>query len=180
MNDGSPMESWTAEQCDWMLTAEVERYNTIRPIAYTNWPTLDPLHHPTEATTSEESAWRKRAGRPIQYTKLEYDNDAVSLDAARVRPTSANPAGWFASFHAYPYYPDFMLYDPAYLRGALERGAVQLLRIPLGAARTPRRDSAADRRVRRALEPRSRASSTTGLVARRARRGRAWHGSTRA
>lgn len=123
MDKGTPMEAWTAEQCDWMLAAEVERYNTIRPIAYTNWPTLDPLHHPTEATTPEEREWRKRVGRPIEFQKLEYDNDAVSLDAARVRATSANPAGWFASYHAYPYYPDFMLYDPGYNRARSSEGA---------------------------------------------------------
>jgi hypothetical protein len=123
MADGSPMEAWTAEQCDWMLSTEVGRYNTIRPIAYTNWPTLDPLHHPTEASTSEERAWRARVGRPVLYQKLEYDNDVVSLDAARVRPTSANPAGWFASYHAYPYYPDFMLYDPDYSRARSSEGA---------------------------------------------------------
>jgi len=122
MADGSPMEGWTAEQCDWMLATEVRRYNTIRPIAYTNWPTLDPLHHPTEASTSEERAWRARVGRPVQYQKLEYDNDVVGLDAARVRPTAANPAGWFASYHAYPYYPDFMLYDPDYSRARSSEG----------------------------------------------------------
>ncbi|MGH7525845.1 MAG: hypothetical protein ACREMX_03990, partial [Gemmatimonadales bacterium] len=36
------------------------------------------------------------------------------LDANLVRPTAANPAGWFASYHAYPYYPDFMILDPGY------------------------------------------------------------------
>jgi len=122
MADGSPMEAWTAEQCDWMLANEVGRYNTIRPIAYTNWPTLDPLHHPTEATTPEERRWRKRIGRPIEYQKLEYDNDAVSLDASRVQATAANPAGWFASYHAYPYYPDFMLYEPEYLQARSSEG----------------------------------------------------------
>jgi hypothetical protein len=120
--DGSPMEAWTTEQCDWMLGNEVARYNTIRPIAYTNWPTLDPLHHPTEATTPEERVWRKRVGRSVEYEKLEYDNDVASLDASRVQPTAANPAGWFASYHAYPYYPDFMLYEPEYLRARSSEG----------------------------------------------------------
>ena len=122
MADGSPMEGWTAEQCDWMLASEVARYNTIRPIAYTNWPTLDPLHHPTEATAAEERVWRRRVGRPVESAKLEYDNDAASLDAARVQPTAANPAGWFASFHAYPYYPDFMIDDPGYARAHSSEG----------------------------------------------------------
>ena len=39
-------EMWMAEQCDYLLAYEVDGYNAIRPIAFTNWPTLDPLHHP--------------------------------------------------------------------------------------------------------------------------------------
>ena len=31
-------------------------------------------------------------------------------------------AGWFASYHVYPYYPDFMLYDPGYNRGRSSMG----------------------------------------------------------
>jgi hypothetical protein len=108
-------DRWMAEQCDYLLAYEVDRYNTLRPIAYTNWPTLDPLHHETESTVAEELAIRARLGRPISgRPPLEYDNDAIGLDAMLIRPTAANPAGWFASFHAYPYYPDFMLYEPAY------------------------------------------------------------------
>lgn len=108
-------DRWMAEQCDYLLAYEVDRYNTIRPIAYTNWPTLDPLRHETESTVAEELAIRARLGRPIAgRPPLEYDNDAIGLDAMLIRPTAANPAGWFASFHAYPYYPDFMLYEPAF------------------------------------------------------------------
>jgi hypothetical protein len=88
--------------------------NTLRPIAYTNWPTLDPLTHPSEATTAEELEWRRRAGRLGTASAHEYENDAVAVDAMLARATAANPAGWFASYHAYPYYPDFMLHDPAY------------------------------------------------------------------
>lgn len=105
---------WMAEQCDYLLHYEVDTYNTIRPIAYTNWPTLDPLTHITEATGKEESAWRRRVGRPLPRDPIEYENDAIGLDAMVVKATPANPAGWFASYHAYPYYPDFLLYDPVY------------------------------------------------------------------
>jgi hypothetical protein len=111
---GSPTDVWMAQQCDAMLAYEADTYNVLRPIAYTNWPTLDPLRHPTEATTAEEAAWRRRSGRKSVAKKLEYENDAVGLDANLVEPTAANPAGWFASYHAYPYYPDFMMLDPEY------------------------------------------------------------------
>lgn len=111
---GPVTDVWMAEQSDYMLAYEVEKWNTIRPIAYTNWPTLDPLHHPTEATVQEEQEWRQRKGRPFLRVSREYDNDAIGLDANLTEPTGNNPAGWFASYHAYPYYPDFMLYDPGY------------------------------------------------------------------
>jgi tetratricopeptide (TPR) repeat protein len=108
------MDIWMAQQCDLMLGYEVDTYNALRPIAYTNWPTLDPLRHPTEATTTEEARWRKRSGRRSEAKKLEYENDVIGLDANLVEPTGANPAGWFASYHAYPYYPDFMILDTGY------------------------------------------------------------------
>ncbi|HVX87845.1 MAG TPA: tetratricopeptide repeat protein, partial [Gemmatimonadales bacterium] len=114
MASGPRMDAWMAEQCDHLLGYEFDRYNALRPVAYTNWPTLDPLHHPTEANSDEEAVWRRRSGRPSRSNKLEYENDAIGLDAALVRATAANPAGWFASYHAYPYYPDFMDLDPGY------------------------------------------------------------------
>ncbi|HSE68816.1 MAG TPA: hypothetical protein VLB12_17615, partial [Gemmatimonadales bacterium] len=89
-------------------------FNALRPVSYTNWPSLDPLYHVTESTGAEERAWRKAAGRSIPADPKEYENDATGLDAMLVRPTTTNPAGWFASYHAYPYYPDFMNYDPVY------------------------------------------------------------------
>jgi hypothetical protein len=46
-----------------------------------------------------------------------HEEEGVSLDASLAKPTAANVAGWFASYHVYPYYPDFMLYDPGYNTG---------------------------------------------------------------
>jgi hypothetical protein len=117
-----PMDIWMAEQCDFLLAYEVDRYNTIRPIAYTNWPTLDPLTHPTEASSAEEAVWRRRSGRRAEAPRLEYENDATALDAMLVHATASNPAGWFASYHAYPYYPDFMLHDPGYQQARSSEG----------------------------------------------------------
>jgi hypothetical protein len=58
-----------------------------QPIAFVNWPTTDPLRHPDEPLAQE---------------------DLLQLDANHVRPTEQWPAGTFASYHAYPYYPDFL------------------------------------------------------------------------
>jgi len=119
---GPAMDLWMGQQCDFMLAYEADTYNALRPIAYTNWPTLDPLDHPTEATTAEEARWRLRSGRKSVAEKLEYENDAIGLDANLVEPPPANPAGWFASYHAYPYYPDFMMLDPGYRKARSSEG----------------------------------------------------------
>jgi len=116
------MDAWLAAQCDYMLGYESDRWNALRPIAYTNWPTLDPLDHPTESGTATEQEWRRRVGRPVAGQPLEYENDAIGLDANLIQATAANPAGWFASYHAYPYYPDFLLYDPGYQQARSSEG----------------------------------------------------------
>ena len=116
------MERWLARIIDGMLAHEFEQYHALRPVAWTNWPTLDPLTHPTEATGAEERALREQAGRPLARETLEYDNDLLGLDANLVLPAPTNPAGVFASYHAYPYYPDFMTQDPGYSRARSREG----------------------------------------------------------
>jgi hypothetical protein len=111
---GTPADVWMAEQCDYLLSYEWDTWHAARPIAYTNWPTLDPLDHPTEASQVEEQALRKRLGLPPNVRLKEYDNDGEALDAMVVRTTAANLGGYFASYHAYPYYPDFIGLDSAY------------------------------------------------------------------
>jgi hypothetical protein len=92
-------------------------YGESCPLSFVNWPTLDPLDHPTEATRAEEDAILARQGRPRKPEKgAVYDNDAWSVDADRVAATTAWPAGLFVSYHAYPYFPDFLILDPAYVR----------------------------------------------------------------
>ena len=34
---------------------ETEYYRRQHPVGFASWPTLDPLHHPTEATAAEEA-----------------------------------------------------------------------------------------------------------------------------
>jgi hypothetical protein len=105
-----------------MLAHEADGYNALRPIAYTSWPTLDPLRHPTEATIAEEAEWRRRSGRKSEAKKVEYENDAIGVDPSLVEPTPSNQAGWFASYHAYPYYPDFLSLDPGYRKALSPEG----------------------------------------------------------
>ena len=88
----TPTERWIAARMDELATAEAAKGRSA-PIAFVNWPTADPLRHPHEPLPSE---------------------DLVGVDANHVRASAAWPGGTFASFHAYPYYPDFLRHEPAY------------------------------------------------------------------
>ena len=82
----TPMESWLAARLDHLAGLEARR-GWSRPLTFTNWATTDPLHHPEEPLEGE---------------------DLVSVDAAHLRATDAWPGGFFASYHVYPYYPEFV------------------------------------------------------------------------
>lgn len=86
------MESWLAMELDYLASLEAKR-GWSRPLTFTNWLTADPLHHPYEPLPRE---------------------DMVSIDATHVGATKAWPGGFFASYHAYPYYPDFLRRTPQY------------------------------------------------------------------
>ena len=111
---GNALEVWLTEQCEYLASYEMHEYNAQRPVAYTNWPTLDPLGHPTETTRAQEVALLHARGERLVEPLKEYDNDAAALDANRMHATASFPAGVFASYHAYPYYPDFLIVDPGY------------------------------------------------------------------
>jgi hypothetical protein len=108
------MEVWLGRACEEIVAYEMATYRAQRPVAYTNWPTLDPLHHPTETTVAAEIEYRETLGEVVKRIPREYDNDTLGLDATRMSRTDSFPAGVFAAFHAYPYYPDFMILDPEY------------------------------------------------------------------
>jgi len=110
-------DAWIASTLETAAERLARSYGESWPLAFTNWPTLDPIDHPTEATRAEEDAILARMGRPRRPEKgVVYDNDAWSIDAERMDATRAWPAGLFASYHAYPYFPDFMILDPGYLQ----------------------------------------------------------------
>lgn len=90
--NATPFESWLASMLDHTAADEAAR-GWSRPLTFTNWLTLDPLHHPYEPLPQE---------------------DLVSVDATHIAATRAWPGGFFASYHAYPYYPDFLRLTPSY------------------------------------------------------------------
>jgi tetratricopeptide (TPR) repeat protein len=122
----NPMESFLALAMDYFLEYESDTYNMQRPIAFTNWPTLDPLHFNSEATRKEENELRKKLGLPYAagetVTILEFNNDSISLDMEHFSVGPKNVSGLFASYHAYPYYPDFMNLDASLKSGRDAQG----------------------------------------------------------
>jgi len=86
------MESWIASHLDHVARLEAER-GWSRPITFTNWLTADPLRHPSEPSIQE---------------------DLVSIDAMKMQATPRWPAGFFASYHVYPYYPEFLKLEKSY------------------------------------------------------------------
>lgn len=92
LRGADPAETWITAQMDFLLQFEMTEFGTQRPISCSSWPTLDPIAHPFEINRGEDTA---------------------KIDLSRVDISKA-PAGIFISYHAYPYYPDFMSKDPAY------------------------------------------------------------------
>lgn len=90
---GSPSEVWIAERLDHLVDYERRLHDAGRPFAFSNWLELDPIKHPTEGRASGK--------------------DVAQVDLSRVDPFDA-PAGYFVSYHAYPYYPNFVSEDPGY------------------------------------------------------------------
>jgi tetratricopeptide (TPR) repeat protein len=119
VRDARAMECWVARMCDFAVDYEARRHGVIHPVTFANWPTLDPLHHPTESTRAEEDAWRDRYGiaRPDRLREAAWEDDRVTLDATRIEPTDAMRVGFFASYHIYPNYPDFLNLQASYASG---------------------------------------------------------------
>lgn len=92
IDDASASEVWITSMLDHTVHYEYTSYNTQRPVSCSSWPTLDPLTHNEETNIYEDS---------------EY------VDLAKIQLKNA-PAGLFISYHAYPYYPDFVSLQSSY------------------------------------------------------------------
>jgi hypothetical protein len=106
IRNANPFEAWTAGMCDFLQQYEDDHYHVSHPVSVVNWPTLDPLVHPSESTVEEES---RLQGIAIKKTTCNNNEDGEALDTAKI--TSKKGNGIFAVYHVYPYYPDFMSND---------------------------------------------------------------------
>lgn len=92
--EGSPaFEVFMCESGDEVLKYEAEKYGMTRAMSFSNWPTTDMLDHPNEPYEEE---------------------DMVEFNMERIKTGERNKSGLFASYHIYPYYPEFMNYQKDY------------------------------------------------------------------
>lgn len=102
--EASPFEHFLAQQMENMIEYEYTQYNEIRPMSFTNWVTTDLLTHPSDSTEHE---------------------DIVSVDPNHIYTLNEmNDVGQFASYHVYPYYPEFLIYDEKYQKFMDHRGNI--------------------------------------------------------
>lgn len=95
LSSGDPVECWLTERLDFLMSYESQNYGAVRPVGFSSWPTLDPLDHPTEDLLPGSS------------------EDQEKIDLANIG-WSEHSGGFFIGYHAYPYYPDFVVMEPAY------------------------------------------------------------------
>ncbi len=93
ITDSRATEVWLTSNLDHTIDYERSHYNTERPVSASSWPTLDPIIH---------------------WSEPNRDEDTASVDLSKIELKDA-PAGFFISYHAYPYYPDFIGKDPDYM-----------------------------------------------------------------
>lgn len=100
--EAAPFEYWLAEQMDALITYQYDTYQWLTPMSFTNWVTTDILTHEDEPDKEE---------------------DLVGVNPNVIYTEGAmNGPGQFASYHVYPYYPDFFNYDEHYLNFVDHRG----------------------------------------------------------
>ena len=105
--DASPFENFLCESGDQCINYETKNYKMQRTVSFTNWPTTDVLSHPNEPFPSE---------------------DAVSVNTEHIKKKDTFKTGLFASYHIYPYYPDFMNYQKEYINSKDSNGKVDTYR----------------------------------------------------
>ena len=88
--DASPFEAMLCEAGDKIIEYESNRYKCQRLVAFSNWPTTDPFDYPEDIT--------------------RFFMKCAKVDVEHIKTTDAFISGHFASYHVYPYYPDYLEY----------------------------------------------------------------------
>ena len=88
--DATPFEVMLTRVGDKIIEYESERYKQQRFVAFSNWPTTDPFEYPKKVA--------------------DYFMKCATVDVEHIKSTENFLAGQFASYHVYPYYPDYLHY----------------------------------------------------------------------
>lgn len=88
--DASPFEAMLARVGNKVIEYESDRYKQQRLVAFSNWPTTDPFEYPENVKNF--------------FMKCAY------VDVEHIKTTDKFLSGQFASYHVYPYYPDYLNY----------------------------------------------------------------------
>lgn len=89
--EAEPFENMLAMVGDKVIEYESERYGSQRIIAFSNWPTTDPFDYSESVS--------------------DFFQLCGNVDVEHIKCTEKFIAGQFASYHVYPYYPDFLHFD---------------------------------------------------------------------
>lgn len=92
--DASNFEIFLASAGEKTAAYETRKYGAQRMIAFSNWPTTDPLTYPQKLT--------------------EYYTKSAQINVEHIHWKEAFGPGQFASYHIYPYYPDYYSYMPVH------------------------------------------------------------------
>ncbi len=103
--DGQPIECWFAQLCDYCVSYEDEHYDVQHPTTFSSWPPTDPLNHTSESNLEDEA---EVAGYISQGRVDVFSNDSVNLSSRSLYAEPGFDAGLYASYHVYPYWPDFI------------------------------------------------------------------------
>lgn len=100
--NANPMEIWLAQQLDHLASYELDTYKSMRPLSFTNWVTTDNIVQPSEPSDKE---------------------DIATVDPNHIHTKGiADTVGMYASYHVYPYYPDFLNLEERYTKYVDHRG----------------------------------------------------------
>lgn len=98
----NPIEYWLAQQLDVLAVYEYDNYESMRPLSFTNWVTTDNIEQPAEPSEQEDLA-------TVNPNHISTKGELKEV-------------GMFASYHVYPYYPDFLNLEEKYTEFIDHRG----------------------------------------------------------
>lgn len=89
--EATPFEAMLAQVGDKIIEYETKKYKTQRLVAFSNWPTTDPFEY-SDAITN-------------------YFYKIAKVNVEHIKLTENVISGTFASYHIYPYFPDYLSYE---------------------------------------------------------------------